>query len=129
MNAIIRGRVASGKGEATTLASLDWVGCQALEKLGFQPYPGTLNLELSQEDRMLLRDGLSRAQAITLEPPIEGFARGICYKIMIMHRLEGAIVFPQVPGRRDDVVEIIAPYPLRDVLHVKDGDEVVLEIE
>jgi len=78
---------------------------------------------------MLLRDGLSRAQAITLEPPIEGFARGICYKIMIMHRLEGAIVFPQVPGRRDDVVEIIAPYPLRDVLHVKDGDEVILEIE
>jgi len=77
---------------------------------------------------MLLRDGLSKAQAIALKPPIGGFARGICYKVIIMHRLEGALVFPQVPGRRDDVVEIIAPYSLRDVLHVNDGDEVILEI-
>jgi len=129
MNVIIRGRVTSGKGEANILTSLDWVMRQMREKLGFQPYPGTLNLELSQEDRMLLHDGLSRAQAISLEPPMEGFARGICYKIMIMHRLEGALVFPQVPGRRDDIVEIIAPYSLRDVLNVKDGDEVILEIK
>jgi len=129
MNAIIKGRVTSGKGEANVLTSVEWVREQAREKLGFQPYPGTLNIELSHEDSMLLRDGLSRAQSICLEPPIEGFASGICYKIMIMHRLEGALVFPQVPGRRVDVVEIISPYPLRDVLQVKDGDEVVLEIE
>jgi len=128
MSAIIRGRVASGKGEANVLTSLDWVRRQICEKLGFQPYPGTLNLELSKEDLLLLQDRLSRAQAISIEPPIEGSARGICYKVLIMHRLEGAIVFPQVPGRRENMVEAIAPCSLRDVLHVKDGDEVLLEI-
>jgi len=129
MNAIIRGRVTSGKGEANILTSIDWVRGQISQKLGFKPYPGTLNIELSLEDKMALHDELSRAKAISIEPPIEGFARGVCYEVMIMHQLKGAIVFPQVPGRRDDIVEIIAPCSLRDVLHVKDGDEIILEIE
>jgi len=128
MNTTVRGRVISGRGEANAFVSIDWVRGQISEKLGFQPYAGTLNLELSSEHRKLLQDALVRAQAITIEPQVKGFAEGLCYRVLIMHCLEGAIVFPHVKGRREDIVEVISPHPLREVLCLKDSDEISLEI-
>ena len=128
MSATVRGKVVSGRGEANAYVSIDWVRGQISEKLGFQPYPGTLNLELSSRHLALLRRALSRAQPIVIEPQVGGFAEGLCYRVMIMHRLEGAIVLPNVPGRREDVIEIIAPHRLREELRLRDGDEVSLEI-
>lgn len=128
MSAIVKGRVVSGRGEANAYVSLDWVRGQIYEKLGFHPYPGTLNLELSSEHLALLKNALSRAQPIAIQPQVEGFAAGLCYRVMIMRQLKGAIVLPNVPGLREDVIEVIAPHSLREALRLRDGDEISLEI-
>src|SRR6185503_4101153 len=40
----LRGRVASGKGEGALFTRLDWARAAFVERLGIDPFPGTLNL-------------------------------------------------------------------------------------
>ena len=46
----LAGRVFTGQGEGKKYVSLSWVKHQIKEKLGFDPYPGTLNLRLDEEN-------------------------------------------------------------------------------
>jgi CTP-dependent riboflavin kinase len=46
---IIAGKVVSGAGEGAYFTRINWVQEQCDERLGFKPYPGTLNLEISNE--------------------------------------------------------------------------------
>ncbi|MDP6927209.1 MAG: DUF120 domain-containing protein, partial [Rhodospirillales bacterium] len=46
----LRGQVVSGGRLAAFFTQLDWVMEQCAEKLGFEPFPGTLNVEIVAED-------------------------------------------------------------------------------
>jgi len=48
-NRIITGKIISGIKKGAFFTQLDWVQEQCLEKLGFKPFPGTLNLEIPDE--------------------------------------------------------------------------------
>jgi riboflavin kinase len=45
-----------------------------------------------------------------------------------MDKVEGAIIIPQVPFYPEDVLEVIAPFSLRERLKLRDGDEVRLTV-
>ena len=47
---MLSGTVVSGRGEGRKYVELEWVKQQVKEKLGFDPYPGTLNLRLDEEN-------------------------------------------------------------------------------
>jgi len=128
MGRLISGRVTSGIGEANLIISLDWVNKQIYEKLGFQPYPGTLNLKLSDRSLRLLKKYLSEIEGIVISKPGKESVSGTCYKVLVMRKFTGALVFPNVNGRREDIVEVISPYFLRELLSLENEDEVVLEL-
>ncbi|MEM3054151.1 MAG: DUF120 domain-containing protein, partial [Candidatus Bathyarchaeia archaeon] len=46
----LKGKVFSGTGEGAKFMELPWVKKQMEEKLGFAPYPGTLNIKLSKDE-------------------------------------------------------------------------------
>ena len=46
----LKGKIISGLKKAAFFVQLDWVQEQCNAKLGFYPYPGTLNIEVSSED-------------------------------------------------------------------------------
>jgi CTP-dependent riboflavin kinase len=46
---IITGKITSGTGEGAYFTQIGWVQQQCDEKLGFKPYSGTLNLEISEK--------------------------------------------------------------------------------
>jgi len=118
---ILRGRVFSGGGTGSLFVNLPWVRTQFREKLGFNPYPGTLNLQLpSETDFKELRDA---KKGIKIKSP-EGFHEGRCFKALIMEKLWGAVVVPDVPRYPHDLLEIIAPINLRETLGLKDGMEI-----
>jgi riboflavin kinase len=128
MGIAIKGIVVSGKHDAGPLVTLPWVKEQISQKLGFQPYPGTLNLRLSKESQELLRNALSGIQVYAVEPAQEGYARALCYRILITKRLYGALIFPQIPGRSEEIIEVISQRYLREALNLKDGDELIFEV-
>ena len=122
----IKGIVFSGKGEGAKFIELPWVKKQITEKLGFAPYHGTLNIELTKEE-FEKRALLEKAQAIEISPA-KGFSRGRCFKANLMDKLECAIVIPEIPNYPENLIEVIAPTNLREKLQLRDGDSVEVKI-
>jgi riboflavin kinase len=123
---ILRGKVFSGHGGGTKFIKLPWVRRQIIEKLGFEPYCGTLNLKLT-EGSIAIKQQLLKLRAIGIVP-VKGFCCGLCFKARIMDKVEGAIIIPQVPSYPENVLEVISPICLRERLGLRDGDEVRLTV-
>ena len=127
----IKGELFSGIGEGAYYVSLHGYRRQFLKRLGFDPYPGTLNLKLKTSmDRRLRRD-LEQYRGIY----IEGFQDehrtygGVwCFHAVINDTFEGALLITERTHYDDSVLEIIAPISIREKLRLKDGDEVRVRI-
>lgn len=128
----VEGKVFSGLGEGAYYMSKEHYRKQFVEKLGFDPYPGTLNLKIiSNEESVKLRAELDAHPGIK----IEGFKNKDrtygpvkCFHAMIDGREKGAVVLAFRSHYGKDVLEIIAPTCLRERLKLKDGDKVNVEI-
>lgn len=115
---VFEGTVYSGKGEGKKFVDLPWVKKQIVEKLGFSPYLGTLNLHLdncSIEKKVLLEN--ATGLEITPKPR---FCPGVMFKAQIGD-LDCAVVIPKVPNYPSEILEIIAPVCLRERLKLVDG--------
>jgi riboflavin kinase len=123
----LHGKVSTGQGGGTKFLSLPWVQKQIIEKLGFKPFPGTLNLRLTQESTEVRKELTEAGKAIMIEP-VKGFCCGLCYKARIMDKIDGAIIIPQVPDYPEYLLEVIATVSLRKTLKLREGDEVRLSV-
>jgi riboflavin kinase len=119
------GNVFSGSGEGKKFVSLPWVTRQIKEKAGFKPYLGTLNLRLTDEATKL-KPQLQRAQHLPIEPA-EGYCPGFVITAKI-GSLAVAIVVPEVPNYPADVLEVVAPFCLREKEKLVDGSAVAVEV-
>jgi riboflavin kinase len=125
----ITGQVASGLGEGRYYLMQPGYVVQFAERLGYTPYPGTLNVRLTPADRT--RVGSVREWRGVR---IDGFsAVGRTFGGATCHaaRLGGRPGHLITPDRthHTDVIEFIAPEFLREALHLKDGDPVEVEVE
>jgi riboflavin kinase len=121
----LNGKVFSSRGEGKKFLELPWVKRQIKQKLGFTPYPGTLNVRLSEES-VKRKKLLEKAHSIKVFPA-EGYCSGKLIKAFI-GKLECAIVIPEVAGYPKEVLEVIAPVNLRETLQLKDGGEVTVTV-
>jgi CTP-dependent riboflavin kinase len=124
---ILQGKVSSGQGGGTRFLSLPWVQKQIIEKLGFKPFPGTLNLRLTEKSVKTKKELIETGKAIVIVP-VKDFCCGFCYKARIMDKVDGAVIMPQVPDYPEELLEIIAPVSLRKTLRLREGDEVRLSV-
>ena len=122
----VTGKIVSGAKKGAFFTQLDWVQNQCQEKLGFKPYPGTLNLEI-EEEKIPHIEALFKRSGIELVPPDSDFCSGHVYPVSIMG-VAGAILAPgedvRIHGK--NIIELIAPTSLKDAMDVGDGDEVML---
>ncbi len=120
---IFEGIVYSGKGTGKNFVALPWVQAQIERKLGFTPYPGTLNLQLTEETREK-RKFLDPKKGLLVKPEI-GYYAGVLFRASI-ECLECAIVAPLMPDYPSDVLEIISSLYLRRKLGLIDGNRVTV---
>ncbi len=128
-NRVLTGKIVSGIKQGAFFTQLDWVQEQCLEKLGFKPYPGTLNLEIAHEN-MAIIEALKPQEGVELVPPDSNFCSGFVFPITV-EGIPGAIVAPaedvRVHGK--NIIEIISHLGLKDALGVEDGDFVSLIVD
>jgi riboflavin kinase len=98
---------------------------QIKEKLGFNPYPGTLNLRLDEEN-VKLKVSLEKEAKLRLCHS-EGYCTGLLFKAFI-GGLACGVVIPQVEDYPDEELEIVADENLRKNLHFHDGDTVRVSV-
>jgi len=135
----LSGTVTSGMGEGRHYISLPGYMRQFRERLGYEPYEGTLNLDL---DDGSVRD---RARMDALAPiDIDGWADedrtygpAYCWPARV-ERAEAVgdgggydaahVIAPERTHHGDDQLEVIAPDRLRDELHLEDGDTLTIHV-
>ena len=127
----LEGVVFTGLGEGAYYIAKEHYKKQFIEKLGFDPYPGTLNLKLTSDYDIKARTELEAYPAIE----VEGFKNedrtfGIvkCYPVLVDNRVKGAIITALRTHYDVTVLEVIAPICLRKHLDLKDGQKVKVEV-
>ncbi|HWQ44710.1 MAG TPA: winged helix-turn-helix domain-containing protein/riboflavin kinase [Methanosarcina barkeri] len=126
----LEGKVLKGLGEGQYYVNIPGYRKQFEEKLRFEPFPGTLNIQLS-ENSSALRNLLREMPAVRIEGFNDGertFGGGNCYPVII-GGIEAAVVAPERTHYPSDLIEIIAPVKLRDALQLNDGDRVVIQVK
>ena len=126
---VIKGTLVEGAKESGLFMSIPWVREQFIEKLGIDPYPATLNLEVKNpQDFDKLKEVKNRA-GIEILPMDPGFCSAKCFHVLICGKVKGAIVIPLVEDYPESKLEIIASERLNDLLSLKVGDIVPIEID
>jgi riboflavin kinase len=121
----LNGTVFSGEGEGKKFVELPWVSRQIIKKLGFTPYPGTLNLKLTEKS-VKQRNLLEKVPSMQILPS-EGYYSGLLFKAFI-GIVECAIVLPQITGYPKTVLEVIASINLRVALKLENGCQVTVVV-
>jgi riboflavin kinase len=128
----LRGAVTSGMGEGRHYISLSGYMRQFEEKLGYEPFLGTLNVDLDEES-VRERGRLSSFEPVTIEgweDEDRTYGPAYCYPASVVarpdedesERYEGAhVIAPERTHHGDDQLELIAPDKLRDELALDDG--------
>ncbi|UPV75805.1 CTP-dependent riboflavin kinase [Halorussus limi] len=132
----LTGTVTSGMGEGRHYISLPGYMKQFEDRLGYEPFLGTLNVELTDES---LR---ARSAMEALDPvPIDGwedddrtYGPAVCYPAVVETQ-DGEVyeechtIAPERTHHDEDQLEVIAPIKLREELGLEDGDHVTVHVE
>lgn len=105
---------------------------QYLDKLGFMPYPGTLNIRLNDNIALDTYEKLSGklnkirgndtyGDVLFLEATLSSTDNPVHKK--------GAVLFPEKTVYNTDTLEFIADEQLRDTMCLSDDDYVIITIE
>ncbi len=125
----LEGRVVSGMGEGAYYMSLEGYRKQFRQKLGYSPYPGTLNIELSDPVSLHMRRDLNAYPSIF----IDGFSDKLrtygwvkCYPAEFNDGLvkEAALLILERTHHDGGTIEIIAPVSIKGSTKIKNGDYV-----
>ena len=125
---IFDGKIISGLGEGRYYTEQKGYIDQFKEKLGFVPYPGTLNVEIEHVERNKLRL-LKDSKAINIEEfktKNRTFGGVKCFRADV-NGINGAIVLP-LRSHYSSVLEFVSQHHLRNKLNLKDGDSVKITI-
>ena len=125
----LQGSTITGLGEGQYYVSIEGYRTQFRDKLGFAPYPGTLNLMLTDQS-IVLKKKLDESEGISIngfQSRQRTFGGGKCFRAMI-DKIKGAVILPDRSHYPDEVLEAIAPENLRESLHLKDGDMVEVRV-
>jgi riboflavin kinase len=126
---ILNGAVISGIGEGKYYMSLAPYREQFKVHLGFEPYPGTLNIRLSPSSIPVRKkiDALdwTRIKGFSTDGRTFGDAKCIACRI---GNIACGIVVPGRTHYPEDIIEVIAPIALRRKLGVEDSDSISVEV-
>jgi riboflavin kinase len=127
------GNIVSGMGEGAYYMSLEGYRKQFKEKLGYEPYPGTLNVRLTDQIYMNARRELGKHQSIF----IDGFSDGTrtygwvkCYRAVVNDGAvdNAAVLVLERTHYDDSMLEVIAPVSIKQKAGIKNGDRIKVQV-
>lgn len=131
----LQGSITSGMGEGRHYITLPGYMKQFVNKLNYEPFPGTLNVNLT-EDSVQAHEEIAALEPIHIEGWSDDertYGPAYCYPA----RVETSdtpyepthVITPERTHHDEDQLEIIASVNLRDELCLKDGDKITIHVE
>lgn len=130
----LSGEVTSGMGEGRHYVTLPGYVEQFRTKLGYEPFPGTLNVDLDAES-VRERPRLDALDPVTIEGwtgEDRTYGPAYCYPATLVAPAgtceRAHVIAPERTHHGDDHLELIAPDQLRETLALADGTEVTVRV-
>ena len=134
---VVIGEVCEGMHEGAYYVSIKGYFDQFNDKLGFEPYKGTLNLKLSETANSILREKLNNIGPVIIDgfkDQNREYGPVRCYDVMIarlddMKKQRKAAILDITRTHHDEnIIEILAKPYLRDYFNLKNGDKLIIEV-
>lgn len=128
------GEIISGMGEGSYYMSLPGYKKRFKEKLGYEPYPGTLNIKLNSKLYVDRKKEILKFPAIL----IDGFSDEIrtygwvkCYPALLNESddINGMVLILERTHYDDTIIEIIAPFSIKDKFKLENGDIIKFKVK
>ena len=136
-NVTLSGAVTSGMGEGSHYISLSGYMEQFEQRLGYEPFPGTLNVELD-DDSVRTRAGMDALEPVGIdgwEDDERTYGPAFCWPATVERDASDArtyetahVIAPERTHHGADQLELIAPVKLRDELGLDDGDTLTIHV-
>ncbi|HTI88172.1 MAG TPA: DUF120 domain-containing protein [Alphaproteobacteria bacterium] len=128
----LTGTLVSGQGVARGFTRESWARSAFVAGVGIDPFPGTLNLLISESPARAAWVAARVQRGILMPAPQASFCDGRLFRATVGSAngpsIDGAVVVPMVPKYPEEQLEIIAAVGLRDALGVRDGDELIVHV-
>ena len=127
------GHIITGMGEGAYYMSLDGYKKQFKEKLGYEPYPGTLNIKLNSMLFVEAKKEMLKYPSINIEgfsDQSRTFGWVKCYPASIndSKNINSSILILERTHYDDSIIELIAPFSIKEKFSLKNGDYVKLKV-
>ena len=123
----IKGIVTSGQGKGAYFMSLPVYKAQFEKQLNFSPFPGTLNIKISEEEIDTIHS-IDEDKLKIIEGK-ENFGDVLLIQATLNDEVDGAIVFPKKTTHKENILEFITSKKLKDTMGIKDGDYVKITLK
>lgn len=123
---IIDGTVVTGLGEGSYFMSMNHYKKEIKDKLGFDAYPGTLNIKINNKKSDLFKN-FNQIRINGFENKGKKFGGVKCFKAKIKN-VEGAIIIPEINKHKKDIIEFISPNHVKSKLNLRNGDKITIEL-
>lgn len=123
----IKGIVVSGQGKGAYFMSRSFYKDQFEKKLNFTPFPGTLNIKISESEiRKIHQIKKDKMEKIKGE---RNFGDVLLIKAVLNKDICGAVVFPKKTTHGENIIEFITSIKVKESHGIKDGHKVKLNLK
>jgi riboflavin kinase len=129
-----KGRVSDGFGEGAAFVELNGYKKQFVDVLGYEPYPGTLNIELTDDGQNSIED-IADVDPLVIEGWNDGetdYGPVYCYPAVLQTGSESEsvhIIRPERTRHDEATLEVLSRHNLRERIGLDSGDPVTVVIE
>ena len=127
---VLSGELTSGYGQGGYYISQEKYKKQFEEKLGFEPFPGTLDIKLDEKS-LKFKERIQRMRGIKIEgfeTEERSFGNVKCFPGRIKEE-EAALVLPDRTHHEENIIEIISPIEIREKYELDDGAKIEVEVK
>lgn len=143
---IFKGKIVTGMGEGAYYMSLDGYRVQFQDKLGYEPFPGTLNIRIEDKIYMNSRRDLINNPSIY----IDGFKNSDrtfgwvrCYPATIIQEskivqddkanqnkkpIDVHVLLLERTHHDNRLIEVIGPFSIKERARLRNGDRVIIKV-
>ena len=125
-NIALEGIVVRGLGEGSYFMSMKHYKKEIKKKLGFEAYPGTLNIKIKKPTVNIIKK-IKSIEIKGYTKQGKEFHGAHCFLAKVKD-IKGSIIMPHKNKHSKDIIEFIAPVHLKSELKIKNGDKVKIEI-
>ncbi len=126
-----KGVIISGMGEGAYYMSMKGYTKQFKSKLGYVPFPGTLNVKLKDKEFIEAKRSLDAHPAIM----VNGFSDGKrtygwvkCYPARINNSVDAALILLERTHHDDSVIELVSKENIKKLTKLSTGSQVTIQV-